>query len=318
MKEHTQEPKSNIKVRDERIAEKLQVLMEETGCQYQQAELALSLCEFDLEKAIYRVKSMLNDIIVIKGKFIISDQNLYGIFIIIIDKYNGNIIRIRSVVSYDPHIYETNIDEDWNEIEKKIYFFRLQEGVVQAIVYDIDKYFNMTINTNTDMILHFSEDNNLGKIVDLIFERFPYKEHSRLVRIEESNFTRFHHEKFMDKYSGNKSVNEPPDSKVFLQIELVEDRKGKRIGRLSKGDMVFAQIVDNRDIAKYLLNLLGTKENFFTVDNVIKVEDKTEIHLFLGSNILGKVVMPSADRIKILEKSESKWWEKFLEIFKFR
>ncbi len=76
--------------------EKILILMEETSCEQAEAELALELANYDLEKAIRTIRSILRNIIVIKGKFIIAENNLYGLFIMILNKRSETAIRPKS------------------------------------------------------------------------------------------------------------------------------------------------------------------------------------------------------------------------------
>jgi len=302
----------------QKIDEKILILIEETGCQKKEAELALQLSNYNVESAIYTIRSMLKDIAVIKGKFIVQEQNLYGVFIIIVNKRNENIIRIRSVVSYDPHIYETNINSDWYDVEKIIYFYRLQKGVIQTVVYETDKYFNTVINKNIKKLLDVIEEKNIDRIGEILFENFLFGgDCSYKINTQELNLIEYQHGKMtINQPQDEKLISELPSNKVFLQTKLIEDKKGKRVSKLSKGNIVFAQITDTRDIAKYLLKLLGTKEDLYLslpVDNIIKTDkNEIEIHLFLGSNIVGVSKMHPNVHIKMVKEDRQNWLKKLL------
>ena len=51
------------------MKDKIELLMEETGCDRGEAELALEMCGFDLEEAVRQIPRLLNDICALKGKF---------------------------------------------------------------------------------------------------------------------------------------------------------------------------------------------------------------------------------------------------------
>src|ERR1041384_2732283 len=110
------------------IQDKIHLLMEETGCDQGEAELAMTSAGYDLEKAIRTIGVLLRNIVVVKGKFLLPGKNLYGLIILIADTKRQSLFRIRAVVSYNPALYETPLETDWYDFEKGLYAFRLWEG----------------------------------------------------------------------------------------------------------------------------------------------------------------------------------------------
>src|SRR5438105_117543 len=108
--------------------DKIRLLMEETGCDRGEAELALTVVGYDLERAISTIPSLLRHIVVLKAKFHVPTANLYGLFLIIADTKRKKLFRVKAVASYNPSLYETDITQDWYDFERKLYGFRLLEG----------------------------------------------------------------------------------------------------------------------------------------------------------------------------------------------
>jgi hypothetical protein len=92
------------------VPDKIRLLMEEASCDRAEAELAMSLAGFDLEKAIRTIGTLLRHIVVVKGKFVDATQNLYGLLILIADTRRDQFIRVRAVVSYNPALLKRRWD----------------------------------------------------------------------------------------------------------------------------------------------------------------------------------------------------------------
>ena len=80
------------------MQENIRLLMEETGCEVGEAELALELAENDLEKAIKTIGSLLRHIYAVKGKMIFREKNLYGLLLAVINTKTQGILRMSAVV----------------------------------------------------------------------------------------------------------------------------------------------------------------------------------------------------------------------------
>lgn len=304
--------------------EKIKLLMEETMCDQGEAELALELSKYDLEVAIRTIRNLLRNIEVIKGKFIINNENLYGIFIIIVNKRSENIIRIRTVVSYNPVIYEINLNLDWDYIERMIYSYRLQEGSVLFYGQNVEKYFNNQIIENEKLffsIIKTSDTNKENKIREILLNQssgnnqsFTSDNAEIQIAVEELNLAQYQQEIPFNKIT---KTEQEYDTKVELEVKLYEDETGRKIKDLRKGDVVLAQIVDTREIAKYLLKLLGIKENQYLPVSIesIEIKDKEAfLEVFISFGISGKYRVPANKSLKVEEKSESSWWKKLLRL----
>jgi hypothetical protein len=123
------------------LPDKIQLLMEEASCDRAEAELAMSLVGYDLEKAIRTIGTLLRHIVVIKGKFVEVHQNLHGLLLLIADTRRELFIRARAVVSYNPALFETGLRPHWYDFERSIYAARLGEGALQQVSQDLERSF---------------------------------------------------------------------------------------------------------------------------------------------------------------------------------
>ena len=61
------------------MKDKVTLLIEETGCDRSEAELALELCGYDLETAVQAVPRLFQNISVFKGRLHVRSESLYGL-----------------------------------------------------------------------------------------------------------------------------------------------------------------------------------------------------------------------------------------------
>jgi hypothetical protein len=295
--------------------EKILLLMEETNCDQAEAELAMELANYDLEKAVKTIRSILRNIIVTKGKFIITGKNIYGLFIMILDKRFQSVIRLRCVTSYNPMIYEYDLDTEWDQVERLIYRCRLIEGSILSFARNVEDHFNRTIDLNKDKFFKALNAKNFPRIKELFTDNFPLGVPEILLATEEINLAAYQDgsnkaepEKMTDISSTHMEL-----TKIVLEVSLSEDRNGKKASSLSKGDIVLAQITDSREIAKYLTRLLCSKApNFLPVSiEEIKAEDsEIEVSLHFTPRIVGSARLKANTRVKVLKEVSNPWWRR--------
>jgi len=69
------------------IQDKIALLMEETGCERGEAELALEMCGYQVEEAVKAIGRLLRNIVVLKAKFLHSEQSQYGLFLVVLNLF---------------------------------------------------------------------------------------------------------------------------------------------------------------------------------------------------------------------------------------
>ena len=93
-------------------AEKIKALMDDTGCEETEAKTALELAEGNFYKAISIVGAMLKYITAYKAKIILKNDNIFGLIHIITNNKNLDLLRFSVVMTFNPIVYEQNIDVD--------------------------------------------------------------------------------------------------------------------------------------------------------------------------------------------------------------
>ena len=255
------------------MRENVKILMEETGCDEGQAELALHSTGDNLEKAIKSINQLLKYIVVIKGKFVCDKINVYGQFVVISHLNQKRIVRLSAIVTYDPSIYEEDVDSKWRDFEKKLYAHRLSEGCLHELIQKLEQNLNWQIASDyRRSFFQNLKDRNYEEITDILRSIISKSLEDPQLKVEmdveELNLSQFKfpQESTISIEGGVKpSLNqagEPVNRKegaIVLRTELVTDDSSAsvEIEKLRKNDLILVKILDSRDIAQYLSHLLG-------------------------------------------------------------
>jgi hypothetical protein len=294
--------------------EKVRVLMEEINCEQGEAELALELAGNNLEQAIRTIESLLRYIVAIKGKFFSPESNLYGLFIVIFNSKTQQILRSGTVISYNPIIFENSPDMDWYAFEKLVFSTRLDTGSIPDITREIEQKLENYLLEHRVSLTNSSPEN----LTALMKDFFVAQKMELKLSIEELNLAQFRRLPNADvTRAAAASDKNLEHGTVSLQIDLVEDKNGKPALDLEENDVVFSQIVDQRDIAHYLAHLIGGETGGSAIPVPIKkvesVDGRLEIQLQYAPGIIGVVKVDPKMRVRILDvKVQMPWWKKLL------
>jgi len=107
---------------------KIRLLMETTGCNRYEADLAIKSSGGDFVGALNFLNNAMARLEIIRGKFMSQKNFIYGAFLFISDIKKGAPLSASAVLSNNPAVYEINISSPWEEIEKFIYSARLSSG----------------------------------------------------------------------------------------------------------------------------------------------------------------------------------------------
>ncbi len=292
------------------INENIKLLMEETGCEEQEATAALELAGGNIEQAIINIGVMLKYITAYKVKINLKHDNIFGLVHIITNNKNLDLLKFSSIMSYNPIVYEQDCSIDWFSFEKAIYSYRLVDGAIEKYTKNIDttlkdfvsanlkQHSILTVNDMKAVIEEFFFDNNIQ--MEIVAQELTLRDFKKLPNY----FPDIHFEA-----SGNE------DTTIDLETIILEDSEGKRIEDISVGDNVLAKIIDERDISHYLGHLIGAmKDNkmipmMVSVQNIIKQEDHYDVYLKYADLIYGISKVEFGRTLKVLETKRVPWWK---------
>lgn len=309
------------------MKDKIHLIVEETDCEPQEAKVALEISQYNVEHAIRLVSGAFRSILVIKGKFNIVSSNLYGLLILIFNVREKSLLRCRTIVSYNPVVYETDLSLYWHEFEKKLYTYRLREGSIQSLTQELESLLNELVSQEDrrDFFLKLKQDIKgtewVGKKLNRIFaEKFIDEPVALLLAREELNLNQFRH--LNDKQSSSvvskDTISFTENNPLVLEIEVVNSKVGVVAGSVKIGDEIFTLVTDNRDIGRYLTHLLGGKSKDglmpipSMVEKVEKENGKIRLQTRFTSGIIGSVVVDSGTKIKLVKDNTNIWWRNFI------
>lgn len=308
------------------MRESVKILMEETGCDEGQAELALHSTGDNLERAIKSINLLLRYIVVIKGKFMCNQTSVYGQFIVISHLHQKRIVRLGAIVTYDPAIYEEALDCKWRDFEKRLYADRLSEGCVHELIQKLEQNLNWQITSDyRRSFFQNLKDRNYeettGILRSIINKSLEDPQLKVEMDVEELNLSQFKfpQESTIFPEGGVKpSLNEAgesvnrKESTIVLNTELVTDGSSSsvEIERLRKNDLILVKILDSRDIAQYLCRLLGgcKGEEVIPLSTIVEeVREKGEqwaVRTRFSPGILGEALVEKRATVKRLRSQK--------------
>jgi hypothetical protein len=291
--------------------DRLQLLIEETGCEQAEAEIALSLSG-SIEKAIYTIGLFLKFITIFKIKLIFPKENIYGLIHIAVNMKAHDILRFSMIFSRNPGIYEISANIDWFSFEKAIFSARLDAGAME----------NYTQTIEENLKLHMQQSvkkNNVisKKEISTMIKNFfqPVIAEMEIVN-EELNLTQF--KKLPDYNIKQNKISFAGYDLGFvkLDVKILKDFNGKLAEKISERDTVLSIITDKRDIAHYLAHLIGGRKNGIMiplpamVKKIYSKNNNFEIHLHYAPSITGFAKIKSGIKLKVLETKSQLWWKK--------
>ncbi|MDR2676713.1 MAG: hypothetical protein LBC05_01725 [Endomicrobium sp.] len=289
------------------------LLMEETGCNQDEAKLALSTSNNNFEKAISTITSLFKFINLFKIKLAFNNENVYGLIQMVVNTKNSEISLFSLVFSRNPATYEISINIDWVSFEKIIFSVRLDEVTME----DYTKKIEENLKLYAQQAIKNIPEVSMNKIISIIKTFFyPYVVKMEIVN-EELNLLQF--KKLLNynvKQDKNLSIKHNLGF-IKLDVQIVSDINGKSAEKIIEGDILLSIIVDKRDIAHYLAHLIGGKKNNNIIPLAAKVKNiyfnnnEFAIYFQYTPSIMGFTKIGIDTKVKILENDNGKvWWGK--------
>ena len=309
------------------MQDKISLLMEETGCDRGEAELALEMCGFQVEEAIGAIARLLRNIAVVKGKFTQPASGQFGIFLFVANLKTGGLLRSRAVVSFNPAVYGASLDKHWFEFEKQLYACRLWEGSLQAESLDFERR----------CAAHFQDSGacermgrvdvqpvtaDIGKLLAGFFGTPVSKLQLKREILDQRQFQSLRGDADQAPRLRGVGARPPADDLLVLKVMLEEEDSGVPARELRAGDMVAAKIVDSRDIAQYLSKVFGGHSQGGPVAVLTPVEAiesgpsgiLTRVRFSVG--VCGDATVPPDSRLRVVrgpKVADSPWWRRLFK-----
>lgn len=302
------------------MRDKVTLLMEETGCDRGEAELALELCGYDLESAVQAVPRLFQNIAVLKGRLLLRAESLYGLWLVILNLKDRTLLRARAVVSYNPAVFSSELDRHWFEFEGRLYACRLWVGTMQPRSQEIEgllaEYFD-SARAEAFYAEGGGEQRALADLRESLETRLGDVELQ--VQRDVLDMGQFREVQPRPEGRPRRRPSGSPGPLV-LKVALEPDPEGPAAGELKAGDLVYASIIDGRDIARYLARLFGAREGEETrpmqapVEAIERQASGLLIRIRFSAGLCGDVLVPPDIRLRkgTRRTAPVSWWRKLL------
>lgn len=295
--------------------------MEETGCDQGEAELALNAANYDLEVAVKTIGSILRNFDVFKAKFIVEEASLFGLLLVIINTKRKELQRVRAVISYNPVLFEIQLEQNWFEFEKHIYGFRLGDGVIQSSTQELERYMAKFLLVSEETLPDLKS--YLPELLSGYFHsKLTWQTLQEGINLEEYHKLRYTYE-HTDDSSGYDNTHIKFDSghlgnTLSVLVQLQEESEGKAAKDLLPGDTVYPVIVDQRDTAQYLARLLGGRMGDkllplpTPIESITDTDNRLKMHVRFASGIIGVADVEPGITLRVKSRTNDSWWKQFL------
>lgn len=311
----------------EPMRDKAALLMDETGCDRGEAELALQLCGYDLQAAVQAVPRLFQNIGILKGRFCARSESLYGLWLAILNLREKRLLRARAVISYNPAVYATELDQHWFDFEARLYACRLWAGSLQPLSQEVEAVLAELFDSKEARGFYGEEPveesefhelerllaRRLGGAVDLqvrqdVLDMGQFQEVRPRGEADGGGPSK------PERRSRSAGQNAGP---LILQIAVEADPEGIPAGELSSGDHIPVSISDTRDIGRYLAKLLGAKGPdgaaplLAPVEAIEQGENEVLVRVRFSAGVCGDVSLPPDLKVRVSRKPGGQpWWKK--------
>lgn len=312
------------------MKDKIDLLMEETGCDRGEAELALEMCGFEVEEAVRQIPRLLRDICALKGKFVRPAMNQHGLILVVLNLKTRQVLRARAVMSYDPAVCAIGLEEDWFAFEKHLYGCRLWDGSLPAESLEVEQRVSAHFRGAEPELferLRADASDDDGLAGDL---RAHFRDPGLSLRLKKDilDLGQYRSLRKGPAPAARKGKPDPrtppPEDLLVLKIALEEDAEGLPAAELRAGDMVFARIIDARDIAQYLARLFGglTASGPVPIEAPVEAIESAEggtlARVRFAVGVAGDAVVPADRRLRAARgaahgRGDGSWWRRFFK-----
>ncbi|MFI5349425.1 MAG: hypothetical protein ACHQ2Z_07770 [Elusimicrobiota bacterium] len=315
------------------MKEKIELLMEETGCDRGEAELALEMSNYEVEEAVRQIPRLLRDICALKGKFVLPEANQHGLVLVVLNLKSRKVLRARAVMSYDPAVCAIDLDEEWFAFEKHLYGCRLWDGSLPAESLEIEQRLIAHFRAAPPEVFDRLREMPSAEAEDLLAAplRGYFRGLGLSLRLKKDildlgQFQSLRKAPAPAVRRGKPAPRTPLEEDLLvLKIALEEDPEGVAASELHAGDLVSARIVDGRDIAQYLARLFGglTAQGPVPIEAPVEAIESVEggvlvlVRARFAVGVAGDTVVPRDRRLRASRggggRGDGSWWKRFFK-----
>jgi hypothetical protein len=314
------------------MKDKIELLMEETGCDRGEAELALEMCGYEVEEAVRQIPRLLRDICALKAKFVLPQANQHGLALVVLNLKSRKVLRSRAVLSYDPAVCAIGLEEEWFAFEKHLYGCRLWDGSLPSESLEVEQRLIAHFRAAPPEVFDRLREMPSADAAEMLAAplRGYFRDPGLSLRLKKDilDLGQFQSLRKAPAPAARRDKpsprTPPPEDLLVLKIALEEDPDGVAASELHAGDLVSARIVDGRDIAQYLARLFGglTAQGPMPIEAPVEAIESVEggvlVRARFAVGVAGDGVVPGDRRLRAARggghgRGDGSWWRRFFK-----
>jgi hypothetical protein len=296
----------------------ISLLMEKSGCTKEQAVSVLESTGGNLEQAISIINSISSkNIYIIKGRFNCKTEELYGLFLILVNNSTKELEKLEVVVSRNALLCQGDININWDEFEKNINSISIRKSELSnrkmaKLHHDIIDLFNSEEKIPIFEALTASEIDRVKGLLSVHIGKSLGDPNIELaLNIDQiAGLEKVPKETEILAPQILKEKEEKEEEKkarINLQIALVlSPVSGSLVTELKPDDRVAVKVIDTTETGKYLAQLMGAIRNeeiipiMAHIDSITPLEmDKVRVVVKFGPGVVGETLVSKNAKVKI-------------------
>ncbi len=249
-----------------------------------------------------------SNIYVLKYKIYIPEKHMYGCIIITSDIERKKIFKVTAVVSINPEVYEIDIKSSWENVEREVLRYRLQN----ATLFDTTKRLYSDIYKNEEKICLSLKENDIDVIKDIILKSINVSDTDKKMKymfdiekfvirdLNKSNFVTPHRE------LQNQTYKLLEEEKFYIKTKpVIDNNSGVPANKLKPKKELLCEIIDRREVVKYITELLFGKGQKYISGKIVDISTSGkyyEIILSITPVIYTKIVVDKQEKLKLVNR----------------
>lgn len=301
---------------------KIQVIQENSDLDEKEAELALDLAEGDIEEALQMVDYVDKPFFALHIKFETEGSNkVYGLVNLVGNGKEGETLKLNVITTYKRELWSTRVDINNTVFDRTIE--EVKEGSGTTYDKDIRNAFTDELNSAQlfELFTSVKEDclpGIKGMIRDLLNPIFNKKIELEIgtelltkTQLDQKTTVELNNNK--EEEEKEEEETEKTQLSIYLKsAPVISAVNGCKVRELEIGDKILVRIIDEREVGRYLADLISTEEKGVAVGKIIDIHfneqsDRYTLMLEFGPKIYGKLLVEGEIKIALIDELEERF-----------
>ncbi|MCX7956371.1 MAG: hypothetical protein N2643_00540 [Endomicrobia bacterium] len=208
---------------------------------------------------------------ILKYKLSIKKLHIYTCCVIVVNVKTKSILKISCIVSFSPSIYEIDINEDYVKVENMINKYKLES----KSCFDLTKKIYLRLYEKEEIVGENINKEKLQDIENIFLEVLDVKE-KEIIRSNFcfQSFSYYGENLSANPFSFNKEINLDINRFFIKMRPVLDEKKGVSISKVKVKQEIMCELIDRREIVKYIMQTLFSKDIKFVYGKVTEINKK--------------------------------------------